>query len=110
MTLEIVREPVGQLPPPDPAPRGGLLLRILPSALYVGRARMLVERSLMVNRQAWMAIVSGLFEPLFYLVAMGIGFGALAGDVVGPGGQPMRYVAFVAPALLAASACLLLIA
>ena len=55
--------------------------------MYAGRARMLVERSLMVNRRAWLSVVSGFFEPLFYLVAMGVGFGRLTGDVTGPGGQ-----------------------
>lgn len=83
---------------------GGLLLRVLPPGMYAGRARALVERSLLVNRKAWLAIVSGFCEPLFYLLAMGVGFGKLVGDVAGPDGQPISYVAFVAPALLAASA------
>ncbi|HEU5476168.1 MAG TPA: ABC transporter permease [Actinophytocola sp.] len=90
-------------PAGGPQPRG-LLLRVLPTGMYAGRARMLVERSLLVNRRTWLAVVSGFCEPLFYLVAMGVGFGRLAGDLVGPGGQPISYVAFVAPALLAASA------
>jgi len=83
---------------------GGLLLRVLPPGMYAGRARVLVERSLLVNRRAWLAVVSGFCEPLFYLFAMGFGFGQLVGDVVGPGGEKISYVAFVAPALLAASA------
>jgi lipooligosaccharide transport system permease protein len=83
---------------------GGLLLRVLPPGMYAGRARVLVERSLLVNRRAWLAVVSGFCEPLFYLFAMGVGFGALVGEVVGPGGEPVSYVAYVAPALLAASA------
>jgi lipooligosaccharide transport system permease protein len=87
--------------PPRP---GGLLLRILPAGLYAGRARVLVERSLLVNRRAWLTIVSGFAEPLFYLFAMGVGFGELVGEVMGPTGEPMSYVAYVAPALLAASA------
>jgi lipooligosaccharide transport system permease protein len=86
------------------AARTGLLLRVLPTGMYAGRARVLVERSLLVNRRAWLAVVSGFFEPLFYLFAMGIGLGQLVGDVVGPGGEPISFVAFVAPGLLAASA------
>ncbi|HEX6351558.1 ABC transporter permease [Actinophytocola sp.] len=82
----------------------GLLLRVLPTGMYVGRSRVLVERALLVNRRAWLTIVSGFCEPLFYLFAMGIGFGALVGDVVGQGGRTVSYVEFVAPALLAASA------
>lgn len=85
-------------------PPGGLLLRVLPPGLYAGRARVLVERSLLVNRRAWLAIVSGFCEPVFYLLAMGVGFGRLVGEVTGPGGEPLSFVAFVAPALLAASA------
>ena len=85
-------------------PRGGLLLRMLPTGMYAGRARVMVERSMLVNRRAWLAVVSGFCEPLFYLFAMGVGFGRLVGDVAGPGGEPTDYVAYVAPALLAASA------
>ncbi len=85
-------------------PRVGLLLRVLPTGMYAGRARVLVERSMLVNRRAWLAVVSGFCEPVFYLFAMGVGFGKLVGDVAGPGGEPISYVAFVAPALLAASA------
>lgn len=104
MTQEITREPIGKAPLPQPPPRVGLLLRILPTSMYVGRARVLVERAFKVNRGTWLAVLSGFFEPLFYLVAMGIGFGKLTGDMIGPGGQPISYMAFVAPALLAASA------
>lgn len=80
------------------------LLRILPSALYAGRARMLMLRSSLAYRRAWLTIFSGFFEPLFFLLALGQGLGSLVGDVPGPGGQPMSYAAFIAPGLLAASA------
>nr|WP_198943297.1 ABC transporter permease [Actinokineospora bangkokensis] len=87
-----------------PPASSGLLLRVLPTGLYAGRARVLVERSLLVNRRAYLAMLSGFFEPLFYLFGLGFGFGRLVGEVAGPSGQPVTYVAFVAPALLAASA------
>ncbi|GLZ39674.1 ABC transporter permease [Actinokineospora sp. NBRC 105648] len=90
--------------PETPGASTGLLFRVLPTGMYAGRARVLVERSLLVNRRAWLAVVSGFFEPLFFLFGLGYGFGALVGEVVGPGGEPISYVAFVAPALLAASA------
>ncbi|GAA3052057.1 ABC transporter permease [Actinokineospora globicatena] len=89
---------------PAPSDRAGLLLRVLPTGMYAGRSRVLVERSFLVNRRAWLAVVSGFFEPLFFLFGLGFGFGKLIGDVVGPGGEPISYVAYVAPALLAASA------
>ena len=58
----------------------------------------------MVYRRIWLLIVSGFFEPVFYLLSLGVGIGALVGTVAGPDGQPIDYTAFVAPALLAASA------
>ncbi|OQO89496.1 ABC transporter permease [Saccharomonospora piscinae] len=84
--------------------RSGVLLRVLPPSLYAGRASALVERSALVYSRAWLVFVSGVFEPLFYLLAFRVGFGQLVPEVTGPGGQTLSYVAFVAPALLAASA------
>jgi lipooligosaccharide transport system permease protein len=63
-----------------------------------------VVRSALASRSVWLAIVSGFFEPLFYLVAMGQGLGSLVGTVSGPAGQQLSYAAFIAPGLLAASA------
>lgn len=86
------------------AASAALLLRVIPPGLYAGRARVLIERSFLVNRRSWLAVVSGFFEPLFYLLALGKGMGALIGAVTGPDGMSMSYAQFVAPALLAASA------
>ena len=68
------------------------------------RARFLVERNIYVYRHGWIVILSGFFEPLFYLGSIGFGLGALVGAVNGPGGQPISYQLFVAPALLASAA------
>ncbi|SFW73878.1 ABC transporter permease [Amycolatopsis australiensis] len=87
-----------------PPRRAGLLLRILPPGLYAGRARMLVERSVLVYRSSWLLFLSGAAEPFLYLLAFQLGFGRLVTEVAGPDGRPMSYVAFVAPALLATSA------
>jgi lipooligosaccharide transport system permease protein len=82
-----------------------LIARVVPPGLLgTGRARRLVERNLMVYRRSWLIIVSGFFEPFFYLLSIGVGIGRLVGTVVGPGGHPIDYRAFVAPALLASSA------
>lgn len=81
-----------------------LALRVLPPPLVGLRAQRLVERNMLVSRRAWMILVSGFFEPVFYLLSLGIGMGRLVGDVTGPGGSTLSYAAFVAPALLAASA------
>lgn len=70
-----------------------------------GNARAVIERGFKVIRnQNWVVIVSGFFEPVFYLLSMGMGLGALIGTVTGPGGRPISYAAFIAPALLATSA------
>ena len=68
------------------------------------RARFLVERNILVYRHGWIVIVSGFFEPLFYLGSIGFGLGALIGTVNGPAGQPISYQLFVAPALLGSAA------
>jgi lipooligosaccharide transport system permease protein len=80
------------------------LLRILPPAVYAGRSRVIVERAAHAYRHAWLALVSGFFEPLLYLLALGTGLRGLVGTVTGPGGIPLSYPAFLAPALLASSA------
>jgi lipooligosaccharide transport system permease protein len=54
-------------------------------------------------RRVWRGtVISGLLTPLFFLVAMGFGLGALVDD--GGGIDGMSYVAFVAPGILAAQA------
>lgn len=70
-----------------------------------GNTATVIERGFKVIRnQNWIIIVSGFFEPVFYLLSMGLGIGALVGTVAGPGGAPISYAAFIAPALLATSA------
>lgn len=82
-----------------------LPLRILPpQVLQATRPQRMLERQWMVNRSGgWMILLSGFFEPLFYLLSIRVGFGALVGDVE-DGGQLIPYAEFVAPALMAASA------
>jgi lipooligosaccharide transport system permease protein len=75
----------------------------LPLTFGTRRAARVVERNLMVYRRTWMVLFSGFFEPLFYLAGIGFGLGRLVGEVPGPGGQPISYALFVAPALLASS-------
>jgi lipooligosaccharide transport system permease protein len=77
--------------------------RVLPIGLGSRRALLLIERNLFVYRSGWLVILSGFFEPLFYLLAIGLGIGGMVGDVPGPDGQPIPYALFVAPALLASA-------
>ncbi len=78
----------------------------LTSALLIGsrRSLRLVERNIFVYSHTWIVLLSGFFEPLFYLLSIGFGLGALIGTIPGPGGEPIPYQLFVAPALLASAA------
>ncbi|MGI9005846.1 MAG: ABC transporter permease [Streptosporangiaceae bacterium] len=80
------------------------MLRTRPSGLGGRGAVHLLERHARVYRHAWTVLISGFFEPLFYLLSIGVGIGKLVGTVTGPGGQPVGFTSFVAPALLATSA------
>lgn len=75
------------------------------AGLYAGNVRAVLERGFkVIGNQNWAILISGFFEPVFYLLAMGFGLGGLVGEVTGPDGRPMSYLAFIAPALLATSA------
>lgn len=79
-------------------------LRVTPALAFGSRrSARLVERNLYVYKHGWIVILSGFFEPLFYLLGIGFGLGALVGAIPGPGGEPISYQLFVAPALLASS-------
>jgi lipooligosaccharide transport system permease protein len=62
------------------------------------RSVRMVQRNLIVYKHGWMVIFSGFFEPLFYLLGIGLGLGAMVGKVAG-----VSYGAFIAPGLLASS-------
>jgi lipooligosaccharide transport system permease protein len=78
--------------------------RVLPIGLGSRRAMLLIERNAYVYRRGWLVLLSGFFEPLFYLLSIGLGIGGIVGDVQGPDGAPIPYPLFVAPALLATAA------
>jgi lipooligosaccharide transport system permease protein len=63
-----------------------------------------VERNARAYLRMWAPFVTGFFEPVFYLFSIGIGVGELVGELPGPGGRPISYELFVAPAMLATSA------
>ena len=90
--------------PQHPAPAGPrmTMLRVAPAfSLGSRRSMRLIERNLYVYKHGWMILLSGFFEPLFYLLGIGFGLGALIGTIPGPGGEAISYQLFVAPALLA---------
>jgi lipooligosaccharide transport system permease protein len=81
------------------ARRGGV------RALWAGNPGAVVQRGLLAARSSsWLLVLSGFFEPVFYLASMGIGLGALIGTVETSTGLEVSYAAFIAPALLAVSA------
>lgn len=79
-------------------PRGPL------SGIYAGNARAVIGRGMHVMRRNNLTVVvSGFFEPIFYLLSMGIGLGTLIG-VLEYRGVEVSYAAYIAPALMAVSA------
>lgn len=68
-------------------------------AIGSSRAHKVLERDVIVYRRNWTIIVSGFFEPVFYLLGIGFGLGALVGGV-----GDIPYAAFVAPGLMATTA------
>jgi len=74
-------------------------------ALWSGNPWAVVQRGLIAARSSsWVVILSGFFEPVFYLASMGLGLQSLVGDVQTSSGMTVPYAAFIAPALLAVSA------
>jgi len=85
-------------------PALSLPLRVLPPVgVGRGRARRLVERNVVAYRRGWIFLVSGFFEPLFYLLSIGLGLSHLVGHVE-VAGRSISYTDYVAPGLLASSA------
>ncbi|MGQ0849330.1 MAG: ABC transporter permease [Actinomycetota bacterium] len=82
-----------------------LTTRVLPPIRRPGtRAVRLLERNLTLYRRIWIILLSGFFEPVFYLLSIGLGVGSMVDLVNLPDGRAVSYAAFVAPALLASSA------
>lgn len=72
--------------------------------MYGGNIRAVIERGLRAtaSNNYWV-ILSGFFEPVFYLFSMGVGLGGVIGTIQ-VDGTDVSYGAYIAPALLAVSA------
>ncbi|GAB3252569.1 ABC transporter permease [Kineosporia babensis] len=79
------------------------LYRVAGELALLRGAGSVVHRNARSARRSLFVVISGFFEPLFYLLSMGIGIGVLVGEVQ-YGGRSFSYQEFVGPALLAASA------
>jgi lipooligosaccharide transport system permease protein len=74
-------------------------------SIYAGNSRAVVGRGLLATRTTnYWIILSGFFEPVFYLLSFGVGLGSLVGNVTTATGAHIPYAAYIAPALLAVSA------
>lgn len=74
-------------------------------AIYAGNARSVLGRGLLATRTSnYWVVLSGFFEPVLYLLSLGIGLGSLIGTITTSTGQHVPYAAYIAPALLAVSA------
>ena len=79
------------------------MFRVLPPLTGRQRPWRLVERNVVAYRRTWPIFLSGFLEPILFLLSIGIGVGALVGDLpVGP--LVVSYKVFVAPGLLASAA------
>ncbi len=72
----------------------------LGASVYAGRPWALIQRNLFALRTAnALVFLSGFVEPVFYLLAFGVGLGRFVGNV-----GNSSYAIYIAPALLATSA------
>ncbi len=77
----------------------------LGSALYSGRPQAVLLRNFSALKSStWLVVLSGFVEPVFYLLAFGVGLGRIIGNISDGSGRPISYAMYIAPALLATSA------
>lgn len=80
--------------------------RVSPARISPSRVGAVINRNVGALRSGpayWVILLSGFFEPVLYLLSIGVGVGALVGDIT-VDGLSMSYASFVAPAMLAVSA------
>ncbi len=77
----------------------------LGASIYSGRPHAVTLRNLYgLRSSSWMVVLSGFVEPVFYLLAFGVGLGQFIDGLTDGQGNPVSYAAYIAPALLATSA------
>ena len=73
-------------------------------SLYSGEFGAVIGRGLRATKSSnYVIVASGFFEPVFYLLSLGLGLGSYIG-AVHDGGHVIPYAAYIAPGLLAVSA------
>ncbi|MDG4805624.1 ABC transporter permease [Micromonospora sp. WMMD1120] len=82
-----------------------LLPRLVDVSGASRRSASVLERNVTALKSVyWLLLLSGFVEPLLYLLSIGVGVGALVGELPLPDGRLVPYAEFVAPAMLASSA------
>jgi len=84
----------------SPAAAGAAIPRDLPLLRGAGR---IIVRNLFIYRHTWYLLVAEIFEPVLYLLSVGVGIGELLRHT-GSLTQGVPYASYVAPALLATAA------
>jgi lipooligosaccharide transport system permease protein len=80
------------------------LMRIAPSINFGSRRSLrIVERNYVLYKRQWTLFVSGIFEPFFYLLSIGLGLNHLVGPIT-IGSTTVSYAQFVAPGMMATAA------
>jgi lipooligosaccharide transport system permease protein len=77
------------------------LMALVPGS--TGRGGTVTYRNMRAAKTFWSTVFSGLFEPFLYLLSIGVGVGALVGQIE-LDGRLVDYTSFVAPAMLASAA------
>jgi Nod factor-specific ABC transporter NodJ protein len=83
-----------------------VLTAVIATRVSPGRVGSVLERNTKTMRGTplfWMLLLSGVAEPLLYLLSMGLGVGRLVHTTIPYGSHHLSYLRFVAPAMLAAS-------
>jgi lipooligosaccharide transport system permease protein len=79
----------------------GVLALLRPPSVSPRRARRMWERDLTLYRRSWkLNVLPNFFEPILYLLSIGLGLGLYIGDRI----LGVDYVEFIAPGLAAAAA------
>jgi len=96
---------LGAPAPPSPRPTAPAWTRLMPGAsTHLLLPLRLVERNANVLKSQWLTFLSVFLEPVLFLLSIGVGVGALVGDVEGPSGTAVSYRSFVGAGLLATAA------
>ena len=77
--------------------------RVAPPVDARKRFLRMTERNIVGHARTWPVLLTGLLEPFLYLLSIGIGVGALVGDVA-YAGRTVPYETFVASGMLATAA------